>query len=517
MEIAVERYDLLCRAIQASSKVGSYNAQQDLEALNSLVDEDLLVLAREVNTNNFTDIYLSFRQELARFHEFSVFPKIAQRTLVAFGGSFSAGKSSLINALLEAQLMAVEVDPTTSLPAYIMHDEADRIVALNVHSKLIQLSNEEFSSLTHEEKELYGSEVSGALSAAFITKPSFPWKHLAFIDIPGYTGEKRSGLRNDSDISFTQLNGAQAIVWVVNIKQGTIAESDLSFLAQLDSAIPKLVVVTRMDQVIEDERQAILEGVSQALVTRGIKVEGVIPVSTLPHYADSLTPVIKVLDQLNQPQKLANFAHKFKNLFIRYQREIDSKARQAKKEFKSLQQLTLLVEKEANPIINELIDNNKNNMASLTKVSDALTQLQQTFFVKLKQIGDEINIPLPEPDEMELYEFKGSNLHEVYSELVKNGEIKVVESIKIKALEVSAIVKNMDKILRHSINNFNNKLLRDYNEISSSLNFEKLLRINTLSENKVQEILNKSLLLSNKENLLKSVSLETSMLAVLQN
>jgi ribosome biogenesis GTPase A len=188
-EQLASRYSLLCRATQSQPDNASplTNVSEALDALNKLLKQDLLNLAREGSPDDFADIYFALEQELERFREFCAFPTLAQKVVIGFGGAFSAGKSTLINTLLGEKLLAFEVDPTTSLPTYILHGEQDGICALNLFHQRLELSHEEFLSLTHDEKQKYGSSVAGLLNAAFITRANLPWQNLALIDTPGYS------------------------------------------------------------------------------------------------------------------------------------------------------------------------------------------------------------------------------------------------------------------------------------------------------------------------------------------
>ncbi|VTP65736.1 Dynamin family [Leclercia adecarboxylata] len=66
--------------------------------------------------------------------------------------AFSAGKSSLINALVgDRKCLVTEVDPTTSLPTYLVQGEQETpdVKAINLFNRLITLSHSQFRTLTH--------------------------------------------------------------------------------------------------------------------------------------------------------------------------------------------------------------------------------------------------------------------------------------------------------------------------------------------------------------------------------
>jgi GTP-binding protein EngB required for normal cell division len=316
------RYQLLCRStqVEAAKNPQIQQIEGHLQALNKLLQHDLRALARRGSPDDFADIYFALEQELERFHEFCSFPALAQKFVVAFGGGFSAGKSSLINTLLGKRLLVTEVDPTTSLPTYLLKGDHDAVHAHNLFGHRIDLSNEEFLSLTHDEIERYGSNVSRLLRSAFITRADFPWDNLALIDTPGYTKheDQTQGARTDEHIARTQLNAAQAIVWVIDARQGCITEDDLQFLASVQADIPRLIVVSRADQKPVDEISAIVQGIKATLSERNLPFVDVIPVSARQKQEWPSEPILTQLASWSQQPRALRFAHNFKAQFTRY-------------------------------------------------------------------------------------------------------------------------------------------------------------------------------------------------------
>lgn len=406
------RYNLLCRTLQATPDHSDplFAVQEQLDRLDTLINRELLELARQASPDDFADVYLDFTRELHRFREFAAYPHLAQKTVVAFGGAFSAGKSSLINALLGQQVMVVEVDPTTALPAYVLAGEQDAIYGLNLHRLRVALSEDEFASLTHDEKNLYGSEVSRSMSAAFVVRENFPWPNLAFLDTPGYSGQSQVGGRTDASIAAAQLNSAHVMVWVVNAKQGTLPETDIDFLARLDASIPKLVVLSRADQLNDRDRAAVVERIASTLATRNLPVLGVWPVSAHPRHKGLLAPVMAQLQDWGQEARAQAFARRFKSLFVRYQRGLERERKHIQWQRNRLNRLQLLATGDVLDMADELSLANAEKNQLLDSVAEQLAGLRTRFFAELKRVGHAVGMVLPEPHEVDLLEMERSNL-----------------------------------------------------------------------------------------------------------
>lgn len=409
----LQRYGLLCRALQATPSADDPQPALDtVSRLDTLIHQELLALARLGSPDDFADIYLGFARELGRFREFCADPRLATRNIVAFGGPFSAGKSSLINALIGQRLLVAEVDPTTALPAYVLAGERDAVHALNLHRLRVPLSAEEFTSLTHDEMPRHGSQVSRALSAAFVTQRDFPWANLAFIDTPGYTGRTDGNERTDADLAEAQLSSAHAIVWVTPIKQGNLTEEDLTFLARIDPDIPRIVVASHADQLADSDRSAVVERMTATLAARNLPVLGVHAVSSRPRHAALLDPLRAQLDAWNQTPRQQRFAHRFKALFTRYQRGLEREAAAACWQLHRIHRIATLAGDDLVSDAHELKTAIDERLEALKTVEDRLRDLRGRFFGELKRAGDAVGMALPEPHEVDLLEPGRSNLLE---------------------------------------------------------------------------------------------------------
>ena len=317
-----QRYDLLCRASQSHVEQEGQRLQlaADLDVLDKIINHDLPELARSGSPDHFADILKSLNLELEHFREFCEFPDLAQKVVVGVGGAFSAGKSSLINTLLGKKRLVVEIDPTTSLPTYLLYGEQEQITALNLFRRRVILSQDEFASLTHEEKIKYGSQIAGLLRSAFVSDPDFAWKNIALLDTPGYSkpDSEQWSERTDESVARSQLNLSNFIIWVVSATQGTISEDDLKFLTTLNADIPKLIVVSRADAKTPEDIAKIVALVKQMTAERCINVLDVIPMSARKKNDYPVQPIVDFLGNWDNENKKLNFVYNFRKLFNEY-------------------------------------------------------------------------------------------------------------------------------------------------------------------------------------------------------
>lgn len=422
-----ERYALLCRSTRAGPMEDSQSLRlaPHLSALDKLIRHDLRALGRQGSPDDFADICFELEQELERFQEFCAFPALAQKFVVAFGGGFSAGKSSLINALLGKRLLVTEVDPTTSLPTYLLRGDEDAIHAQNLFSQHIRLSDEEFLSLTHDEFERFGSNVSRLLRSAIISRSDFPWQNLALIDTPGYTKpeDRRHSERTDEHIARTQLNSAQAIIWVIDARQGCITEDDIKFLATLRPEIPRLFVLSRADQKPAEDIAGIIAGIRATLERRNLQYLDVVAVSAR-RKEWSPAPILEQLGRWNGAGRELRFAHNFKHQFTRYTRHLEDESRQAQQHLNRLNRILALADEVAvQQDAKELKLWAEGRVQLSERLHGEVVSLRHRFFGELKTIGDHVEIMLPEPSELEQLDEEGFNLlHALHQEREAQGK-----------------------------------------------------------------------------------------------
>ena len=450
-----QRYDLLCRASQSHVEQDGQRLQlaADLDVLDKIINHDLPELARSGSPDHFADILKSLNLELEHFREFCEFPDLAQKVVVGVGGAFSAGKSSLINTLLGKKRLVVEIDPTTSLPTYLLYGEQEQITALNLFRRRVILSQDEFASLTHEEKIKYGSQIAGLLRSAFVSDPDFTWKNIALLDTPGYSkpDSEQWSERTDESVARSQLNLSNFIIWVVSATQGTISEDDLKFLTTLNADIPKLIVVSRADAKTPEDIAKIVALVKQTTAERGVNVLDVVPVSARKKNDYPVQPIVEFLEKWNEHKKTLSFAQNFKRQFLEYARFIDSEQRLAHLKLNRLNRILALSDiPEIESDAEELQQSAQADLQQWEQITESLRILQRKFFAKLKAVGDKVGIALPEPDELELLNLKKVDLLDLLRQLDlgQGNALKHKASLVDFSLNIEA--KNALQILRRT-------------------------------------------------------------------
>ena len=170
-------------------------------------------------------------------------------------GSFSAGKSTLLNQLLEDKLLAVDIDPASSLPVEFFQGEQERIQGHTAQGQTCRLTREQL-----KEQQFEGLLPDGWVTVELPAPVLQPLQHLSLVDLPGLDSKNT---QHEQAIN-SYLHRSLAYCLVVSAEAGTLAESTRRFLSELKLyKAPVLVVISKADKKPAGEIQAVMAQVRQ--------------------------------------------------------------------------------------------------------------------------------------------------------------------------------------------------------------------------------------------------------------
>lgn len=178
------------------------------------------------------------------------------KVTVPLTGGFSTGKSSLINCLLEEELLTTDITPETAMPAEICYG-SDKVVCRSDNGE------KTISVQDYREGKLPASVklVELALNKPFLsTIPS-----VKLVDMPGFD----SGNRVHDQAISDYLPHSLAYIIAVSAEEGAIRDSVLAFLSELKlNQVPVYIVITKADKILPDELDDVKEQVKKNVQDR---------------------------------------------------------------------------------------------------------------------------------------------------------------------------------------------------------------------------------------------------------
>lgn len=220
---------------------------------------------------------------------------------LAVVGDFSRGKSTLINALLQREILATDSRPNTATKTVLRHGQPDRFVVTYLprtgrasethlsHNLAVDLAkfvsdastSEEESDVGYEEL-LNGTRESLATQVACVDvwfESDFIHRmELEIVDTPGLG----SVFSEHKEVTLKTIRTVDATLFVIQIDPG-VGNSEIAFIRFIREYVPRIFfVVTKSDQVMAHELNERIEHMQKTIEFKAkIDVEHIFPVSAI--------------------------------------------------------------------------------------------------------------------------------------------------------------------------------------------------------------------------------------------
>lgn len=205
-------------------------------------------------------------------------------------GAFSAGKSTLLNALLGEKLLSVEVDPETSLATELHHDVIETIIGHHATGETQiftreALLNQQFAALVPD----------GWVEVHLTTPVLAHYEHLCLVDMPGLD----SGMQAHVTAIDRYIGRSLAYCIVISADDGTLHKSTRDFLQELAlHQTPVIAVLTKIDKKSADEQRGIVEGIHVELSQ--LLGNQLVQIACVSARKRNIQPFLDALNQLEQ-------------------------------------------------------------------------------------------------------------------------------------------------------------------------------------------------------------------------
>ncbi len=264
-----ERYDLIARILNAKMK------NEGLEEYQSVLNNEFLEFASGVDSLKEKEIALLELQEIKKELQLvASYPSLFQKSMVAVGGDFSAGKSSFLNHLLGLNLkLSANSTPTTAIPTYCLKGEREVLMGVSQNGGMVELPDFSFD---HKFLDSLDFNLKEIMPSMLLSAPSMLFEFLCFIDTPGHNPSNQGYTGGDRQASKEYLNHAKHILWLISCERGGIEKSDLDYLQELyEEGKQVFIVLSRADSRTKKQLEEIAVKTKETLEDNGIEFLGI--------------------------------------------------------------------------------------------------------------------------------------------------------------------------------------------------------------------------------------------------
>ncbi|GAA8635136.1 acyl carrier protein [Helicobacter pylori] len=264
-----ERYDLIARILNAKME------NKGLEEYQCILDNNFLEFASGVDSLKEKEIALLELQEIKKELQLvASFPSLFQKSMVAVGGGFSAGKSTFLNHLLGLNLKLPEaMEVATAIPTYCLKGEREVLMGRSQNGGVVELP---YLTFDHKFLDSLGFNLKEIMPSMLLSAPSMPFEFLCFIDTPGYNPSNQGYTDGDRQASKEYLNHAKHILWLISCERVGIEKSDLDYLQELyEEGKQVFIVLSRADSRTKKQLEEIAVKTKETLEDNGIEFLGI--------------------------------------------------------------------------------------------------------------------------------------------------------------------------------------------------------------------------------------------------
>lgn len=288
-----------------------------LKELEKLFEKDFLKSLINIPITDKAKIQKQLFQLTKKLNEEQEYKILKNKIVIGVGGKFSSGKSSFINSFLNAKSSLPEnQNPTTSIPTYLIHGDEEYINIFTKDNKKIEIDEEALKALTHEFFEKYKIGFSSFIKSIIVSNLELPYSNFAFLDTPGYSKAENfmsKESETDKEKAFEQLKKVNYLIWLIDIENGDISETDIKFIQGLKNVEKILIVLNKADKKMEEEIKKITNKVKETLKNKNLNIYDVIPFSSKENSIkeENFFKIQQFLDVINQ-----NKINKKEDIFV---------------------------------------------------------------------------------------------------------------------------------------------------------------------------------------------------------
>lgn len=209
---------------------------------------------------------------------------------ILFVGGFNAGKSTLINSLLERDLLKEEQVPETAIATELVFDQIESAILLRRDGSLINCPIENAGDYAAKDFTKFVFKVNNNILKDF--------NDYLIVDMPGFD----SGIEDHNIALMQYIEECVVYIFLVDCEKGTISDSALNFLSEIMNYSDNIgFILNKSDKQLPDNLQNI-KGHIEASVSGTTGINPVLIVTS--KYDEDVATKIYDLIKSFKPQQI---------------------------------------------------------------------------------------------------------------------------------------------------------------------------------------------------------------------
>lgn len=404
------------RNIVRPESIDGMSSKDRLSHVENIITRQIPDLIKKVAPPNIYELMADFTAEYEKFKDFIIYESLIGKNVIGLGGGFSSGKSSFLNALMgEGEILPENINPSTSVPAYLVNGKDNIVKAINIFDTCIELDLAAINEISHgfgavgEDMQVTDAvQLGHVLKNLFLETPLQRYENLVFLDTPGYSKPDSAdySAKTDENIARQQLNTVDMILWFLPVNEaGSFTESDITFIKSLDQSIPINVICSKANRRTDEQREEIRAKVNEQVLLDNLNVKNIYFFDTENSEGLDGPTIYSLFSEWNTMEYQEEvFAKHFKRMFWECRGFYKKRAEEAGAEVRNLKNALLLLEDNGDVAVYiERVKANSEKEKKLMKDAEKeMLQLQTEFFKEMKVVADSVGIYMPEPKDIDV-------------------------------------------------------------------------------------------------------------------
>lgn len=240
---------------------------------------------------------------------------IQGKVKVAFIGEFSAGKTSIVNRLLQdgdphAIQLPVSSKATTAIPTYISGRKGGGKATYRFYTSdsiLKEISEDTFRRVSKEVLEEVGG-VSSMIKYFVMAYANKGLERLSILDTPGFSSQDKE----DEQRTMEVINECDALFWVVDVNNGQLNSRSIRVIRQYLHK-PLYIIINKVDTKSQSEVKQAEQAIRATCSKEKLDVKGFIHMG-MKTPLDELHQVFSTLGSSSSLGLLEAFSQRIKEL-----------------------------------------------------------------------------------------------------------------------------------------------------------------------------------------------------------
>ena len=197
---------------------------------------------------------------------------IKNKVTISFIGEFSAGKTSIVNRILEesnngekAPKLPVSSKATTAIPTYISWDARFSSKFVTPRDEVKVISTATFKNV--DKSILERIKVSPLIKYFVVGYKNDNLKNISILDTPGFS----SNDKEDAIRTLEVVNESDALFWVVDVNSGELNKKSLDIIRQ-NLTKPLYIIINKVDTKTSSEVNQVKAKILKTLNSSSINV-----------------------------------------------------------------------------------------------------------------------------------------------------------------------------------------------------------------------------------------------------